>query len=192
MRKVRGKIIAFTGAHGTGKTTAVYECAALLKKSSRTEIGLITEVARDCPLPVYGKRRSVQDFFAAQMWMFVTQMKREIEMADRFETIVSDRTVVDVAAYSLFLGYEDLAADQLALARNHIAVYDRIILIKAGCRPEYLAEDGFRGVDVKEQAEVEALLLRAYQELGIELLDHDQAVGVNNDNYAGQKATCEA
>jgi hypothetical protein len=47
------RIVAVSGTHGTGKTTATYTRAALPKHSHpHAQIGIICEVASRCPLPI--------------------------------------------------------------------------------------------------------------------------------------------
>jgi len=165
---MKGHIIAFTGAHGTGKTTSVLELASQLKKTAWEEVGILTEVARDCPLPVLGKH-SGDGYFDAQRWIFSMQMARDIEMSVKYGVTVSDRTVADAIAYSLFLGYVDLAIGQLDMASNHMGIYEKIYLKRV--TPEYLVDDGFRDVCLANQAEVEMHLIEVYKALGVDVLE---------------------
>lgn len=160
-----GKIIAFTGAHGTGKTTAVFEYTAKLKKTVRSEVGIITEVARRCPLPVLGLDCTTTA--EAQIWIFTEQIRCEIEASLRYDITVSDRTVADSIAYSLLSGFVDLAGAQVALARHHMGIYQEIRFQRIDRNWPCLVDDGFRSVDHDMQIEVERLLLGVYRELGI-------------------------
>ncbi len=61
-----GKIIAFSGTHGTGKTTSVFKLAYELKMENPTlKIGVLQETARTCPHPI-NKDTTPQ----AQSWIF--------------------------------------------------------------------------------------------------------------------------
>jgi adenylate kinase family enzyme len=64
--------IALIGTHGVGKTTLCFDLAARLKRLDRS-VHLVTEVARDCPLPL--NRDTTLD---AQSWILHTQCAREI------------------------------------------------------------------------------------------------------------------
>lgn len=161
-----GKIIAFSGSHGTGKTTAVFEYAAKLKKTTRSEVGIITEVARRCPLPVLGSDSCVPSS-EAQIWIFAEQIRCEIEASLRYDITVSDRTAADSIAYSLLSGFTDLAGAQVALARHHMRIYKEIKFQRIDPDWPRLVDDGFRSVDHELQIEVERLLLGVYRELGV-------------------------
>lgn len=162
-----GKIIAISGSHGTGKTTAAYALAAELKRSQAGEVGVVCEVARRCPLPVYriGHNATTRQ---AQLWVFVEQVRAEIEAVQRYEWVVSDRTIVDSIAYSSVAGFHDLAFGQLSLARHHVSIYERVIFHGAADNP-YCTDDGFRDQDLTLRCEVERRLLELYAELGVEV-----------------------
>lgn len=162
-----GKIIAFTGAHGTGKTTAVYELAAKMKKEAVREMGLILETARRCPFPVFG--REAMPGPEAQMWIFVEQIRCEIEACRSHELTVADRTVADVIAYSRLCGFADLAEAQLHLTRHHTGIYEAVYFRPVADNP-YLVDDGFRSTDRAFQIELERQLLEVYERLGIQLV----------------------
>lgn len=162
----RGKLIAISGAHGTGKTTAAYALAAELKKTGGKNVGLIMETARHCPMPVLqlGQKPTRR----AQLWIFTEQMRSEIEATMRYEVVVSDRSVVDCIAYSSVCGFHGLAYGQLALARHHVSIYDRVIFYGIADNP-YLVNDGFRNLDAGMQREVESRMLEIYAELGVKI-----------------------
>ncbi len=85
--------IALIGTHGVGKTTLAFELAARLKRLDR-RVELVTEVARDCPLPI--NRSTTLD---AQSWILHTQCAREIAAAAKGDVVVCDRSVLDNYAY---------------------------------------------------------------------------------------------
>jgi hypothetical protein len=73
---------------------------------------------------------------------------------------------VDAIAYSSMAGYHGLAAAQLAIAREHAGIYDRVIFHGRGDF-DYLVDDRFRCVDPGNQAEVQSRMLEIYSELAI-------------------------
>lgn len=85
--------IALIGTHGVGKTTLCFELAARLKRLDRS-VHLVTEVARDCPLPI--NRDTTLD---AQTWILHTQCARELAAAKDADAVVCDRSVLDNYAY---------------------------------------------------------------------------------------------
>lgn len=162
-----GKIIAFTGAHGTGKTTSVYDYAGEIKKQGAYEIGIITETARRCPFPIFGK--GSQSSVEAQLWIFSEQIRCELDSILNYEITISDRTVVDVIAYSMLAGLPDLARDQIAMARHHVGIYDTIF-IKPVSGNGFLREDGIRSTDRQLQIDTERILIDVYRTLNLPLI----------------------
>jgi thymidylate kinase len=162
-----GRIIALSGAHGTGKTTAAYKLAAHLKCKVRGEVGLILEVARRCPYKVLTRDHATER--AAQMWIFAEQIRRELDMVLQYDWVVSDRTIVDCIAYSSISGFHELAAAQLAVARHHVGIYHRVMF---RCADQFncLMDDGFRDTDPTAQMWVQSRMLELYLKLDINIL----------------------
>jgi predicted ATPase len=159
-------IIAFTGSHGTGKTTSVYEYCARLKKETRHEIGLITETARRCPFPIFS--RDSQTSPEAQLWIFSEQTRCELDSTNQFETVVSDRTIVDCVGYTILAGFTGLAGSMLSMARHHIAIYEQVIF--KPINSAFFIDDGLRNLDKSRQVELEQTLLNLYHVLGVNLI----------------------
>lgn len=159
-------IIAYSGAHGTGKSTAVLAAALRLKREDGIEAGIIREVARQCPYPIVGAgTRTTRE---AQHWMFVQQMRLEIKLSERYPLVLADRSVVDYIAYASAAGFHDLAYAQLCLARHHVAlgIYQQI-RFHGMDDFSFLEPDGVRDLSPALQAEVQARMLELYAELGI-------------------------
>lgn len=161
-----GYVYAFSGSHGTGKSTAVYEFASELKRDGAGEVGVLLEVARRCPLPVYCKDSITT--FESQRWVFAEQMRLEIEMRQLYNVVVSDRTIVDSIAYSSVAGFHDLAYGMLAIARHHVSIYKKVMFCGIAGNP-YLKDDGFRNTDERLQKEVELRMLELYAQLGVKV-----------------------
>lgn len=94
------------------------------------------------------------------------QIRAEIEAVQRYDTVVSDRTIVDAIAYTFVAGLHDLATSQLALARHHVDLYKRVIFRGIADNP-YCKDDGFRHQDLVLRREVERRMLELYAELGV-------------------------
>jgi predicted ATPase len=122
---MRKNVTAFSGTHGTGKTTAVLRYALDYKMHQPgNTLGIVTEVARTCPWPI--NRQSTAQ---GQAWIFSTHLRAELEASRAHDLVVSDRTVMDAIAYTRVLGYHDLAAAMLAMARVHAPIYQRIVFL---------------------------------------------------------------
>lgn len=157
-----GKIVAYSGTHGTGKTTAVLRCALDLKLAHPGKtIGLVSEVARSCPWPI--NRQSTAQ---GQAWIFSTHLRAELEAARANDIVVSDRTVMDAIAYTRVLGYHDLAAAMLAMARVHAPIYQRIVFLAPD--NAYCFADGKRcHDDAAFRSAVNDELIAIYKETGL-------------------------
>lgn len=160
------KIIAYSGVHGTGKTTAVYEAAAQYKKKGYN-VGIILETARKCPLPVLSlecKKPSVQ----AQQWIFARQIQEEIEAAMRYDIVVTDRTIVDVIAYTRHFQYRSTAyaMESMAYQFKYEEVHFKTLL-----QNDYCIDDGFRYTDDPElRCNIERIMIGLYEKLQIPLI----------------------
>jgi thymidylate kinase len=163
------KIIAFSGAHGTGKTTAVYEKAAELKKSQTTEVGIILETARQCPYPICSKENAIPTR-EAQMWIFSAQMQAEMNAQRRYGVVVSDRTIIDCIAYTAASGMYGLAYAMRDMAVEYAKTAYKQVFFRNIIDHDYLVDDGQRNMAQELRKEVELALLSLYGELGIKLI----------------------
>lgn len=168
------KIIAFSGAHGTGKTTAVYEKAGELKKSQIKEVGIILETARMCPFPFFSKDNP-KTSREAQFWIFSAQIKAELEAARRYGVIVSDRTIVDCIAYTAAAGFYDMAYSMRAMAANYVHDTYREIHFRSILDNDFQIDDGSREMGGTLRQEMELALMSLYAELGVRVI-RDKAV----------------
>ena len=131
--------IAFTGTHGTGKTTSVFKLAADCKLHCSTKsVHIITETASESPFKI-NKNTTPE----SQLWIFTTQIKRELENSLRYKLLISDRTIVDCIAYSTIAGFKDLAKNQIEMAKSFIGTYD-YIFYKSIEKNNFVFEDGIR------------------------------------------------
>ena len=86
--------IAIVGTHGTRKSTLVHLLVGKLKEEG-LDAGYLSEVASSCPLPI-----NQETTIKAQLWIMLTQIKREIELQSRpHEYLVLDRCVLDNYVY---------------------------------------------------------------------------------------------
>jgi nicotinamide riboside kinase len=87
--------IAFSGAHSTGKTTAVNRLAELLEAEGVKTVR-IGEVARKCPWPI--NRDATPK---TQKWIWEAQRKAEEKAAETdADVILCDRTLLDSLCYT--------------------------------------------------------------------------------------------
>jgi hypothetical protein len=161
-----GIVHAFTGTHSTGKTTAVRALhKEMVFRHPDKRVGIVREVARDCPYPVVSLGNSQPDP-VSQQWIFHQQAAAELSARARYDIVICDRTICDCIAYTLAGGLLDLAASFLRLARWHVEIYHRVYFRRArfDMPPE---DDGFRNLDNDFRLRVEGCLLEVYHRLGV-------------------------
>lgn len=158
-----GKIIAYSGTHGTGKTTAVYSKAASLKKQHpQKSVGIITETAPFCPFPINKEATE-----AAQSWIFHTQIKKELEAIRFYDLVVSDRTCIDPIAYTWARGFMNLSTAMVLMAHQHLDHYHKIFFRTLEAN-QYWIPDGIReSSDKAFREKVQEKLYRLYNSLPV-------------------------
>jgi len=163
-RKKTMSIIAYTGTHGTGKTTSCFRMAETLKMAHPNKaIAVHTDDASMCPYPINGDTTS-----ESQMWIFTTHLKTDLDLLSKFDTVVSDRTIVDSIAYTLAAGFDSLAYAMVELARHHLRHYSKIIM-RSSDRNNFCFTDGIRMEGADEyRLEVERCLCEIYGTLEME------------------------
>ncbi len=156
-----GKTIAFTGSHGTGKTTAAYQFAESYKiEHPDKSVHVLCDQEALCPFPI-NKQTSPE----AQMWIFTNQIRQELWLMSRFDIIISDRTVVDAIAYTDVAGFDSLAQGMFDLTLNHIPNYTSI-KFKTIIENDFCCQDGIRETeDSRFRAEIEDRLFDLYENL---------------------------
>lgn len=158
--------IALSGTHGTGKTTKVFQLARDIKLNQASpevmqyvkskNMTILCEVARDCPYPINGET-SVE----AQTWIFTEQVKRELDMAIRYDTIVLDRPIFDSVAYTMRIDRK-LGESMLDMA-THVLHYDLIYVLFP--KRLNLEVDGVRDTNEIFQTEVHEILMSIYERI---------------------------
>ena len=141
--------IAFIGSHGIRKTTAAHGFASVIQRAGRSvEYG--REVVRDNPL---GFNESATG--EAQLWVLVSQVRQELELAPKADVLVLDRGVMDNFAYYLrACGGED-RFDIEPLVRRWSQTYDLVVRLLPDI---VLRADGVRSTNDEFRDTVEAIL----------------------------------
>lgn len=151
-------IVAFSGAQGTGKTTRSYqESVWLSKENPGLTVGTVTDIERRCPYPI--NREATRE---AQEWIFYHQLAAELHAMAHYDLVVSDRTLMDVVAYSMAAGFRLQADEMLLVWRKHSRYYQRIVFCH-GRSNAFNVADGCRDVDPVFRARIEATLYELYK-----------------------------
>lgn len=161
---MKSNIIAYTGTHGTGKTTSVYRKAYELKKESNQSVGIILETARHCPFPIFAQNQ--EPTVQTQLWIFTAQLQKELEMSQNYNVVVADRSVVDCIAYSAFLGQKELVKAMSKIAKEHSKIY-RQIIFRPLSKNNYNQNDNLRHQDESARKEIEDILAKLYLDMEI-------------------------
>jgi nicotinamide riboside kinase len=148
--------IAFIGSHGIRKTSALLAFAAEVQRAGRS-VELGREVVRDNPLGINEGATG-----EAQLWVLVSQIRQELELARKADVLATDRGVMDNFAYYLrACGGEDRYAVE-PLVRRWSLTYDLVVRLLPDIA---LQADGVRSTSDTFRDEVEAILDRVVPEL---------------------------
>ncbi len=143
--------IAFIGSHSVRKSNAVHAFASTIGRAGRSvEVG--REVVRFNPLGLNEGATA-----EAQLWVLMTQVQQELELASRADVLVTDRSVVDNFAYYLRVtGGEDPFCVE-PLIRRWASSYDLSVRLLPDVG---LLADGVRSTNDAFRDEIEAILDR--------------------------------
>ena len=157
--------VAFVGSHGIRKTTAAHAFVGELQRAGRSvEYG--REVVRDNPLGINEGATG-----EAQLWVLVSQVRQELELAPKAEALVTDRGVMDNFAYYLrACGMQDRFAIE-PFVRAWSRTYDLVVRLLPDIA---LRADGVRSTSDAFRDEIETILDRVLPDL----LRPDRLVGV--------------
>jgi nicotinamide riboside kinase len=141
--------IAFIGSHGVRKTAAVASFAATLSRAGRSW-ELVKEVVRHSPLGINETATP-----EAQLWVLVTQVQQELELAHRADVLIADRSVIDNFAYMLRAagGADPFCVEPLL--RCWAPTYDLLVRLLPDVT---LRPDGVRSTNDAFRDEIEAIL----------------------------------
>lgn len=143
--------IAFIGSHSVRKSNAVHAFASTVGRAGRSvEVG--REVVRFNPLGLNEGATA-----EAQLWVLMTQVQQELELASRADVLVTDRSVVDNFAYYLRVtGGDDLFGVE-PLIRHWAGTYDLSVRLLPDVG---LLADGVRSTSDSFRDEIESILNR--------------------------------
>jgi nicotinamide riboside kinase len=145
----RNAKIAFIGSHGIRKTTAALTFAGVIQRAGRS-VEFAREVVRDNPLGFNEEATG-----EAQLWVLMSQVRRELELAQQAECLVTDRGVMDNFAYYLrACGGQDPYGVE-SLVRAWSGTYDLVVRLTPDIE---IRADGVRSTNDQFRDEIEAIL----------------------------------
>jgi nicotinamide riboside kinase len=141
--------VAFIGSHGIRKTSALLAFAAVVQRAGRS-VELGREGVRDNPLGI--NERATGE---AQLWVLVSQIRQELELARKADVLATDRGVMDNYAYYLRANGGADRFDVEPLVRKWSETYDLVVRLLPDIK---LQADGVRSTNDAFRDEVEAIL----------------------------------
>lgn len=147
------KIIAVAATHGCGKTTLVYSLAAHLKKQGLNVV-VLNELARECPFEINQKGED-----RTQVWLITEQIKRELELMDRYDYVIVDRSLLDAYAYATHLTDGSWEFRHLyPYIVKHMEKYYKRVFVLDPASFNYNLEDGVRDTDEEFRLQIHSIL----------------------------------
>jgi len=161
--------IAYTGTQGTGKTTSVFDSAKAAKLAYPDKsITVFHDNAARAPKGLYNKKGTAE----SQLWIFTNQMRTEIELTNIYDIVICDRTVFDSIAYTIWMGFIDLADVMFDLAIYHLNTYDEINFKQIKTN-NWLIDCEHRDTkDLEYRQNIENFLMTLYKKSKITNSDH--------------------
>ena len=158
------KKVALIGSHGSGKTTCLYS-VAYEYKMKKNVIGVLHEVARECPYPINDKAD-----FISQWWMLTHQIENEARSQLLYDRIISDRSVFDNVPYTELLRENGNMKDWECVMINKTALnwatynpYSALIYLT----PLPIEEDKARGTNQRVfQLKIDTLFNELFHQIG--------------------------
>jgi len=141
--------IAFIGSHGIRKTTAAHAFAGTVQRAGRS-VEFAREVVRDNPLGINESATG-----EAQLWVLMSQIRQELELARKADVLATDRGVMDNYAYYLRANGGVDRFDVEPLVRRWCDTYDLVVRLLPDIK---LQADGVRSTNDAFRDEVEAIL----------------------------------
>jgi len=145
----RNAKIGFIGSHGIRKTTAALAFASVIQRAGRS-VEFAREVVRDNPLGLNEGATC-----EAQLWVLTSQIRRELELSQQAECLVTDRGVMDNFAYYLRACAAQDRFDVEPLVRRWSRTYDLVVRLTPDVS---IRADGVRSTSDRFRDEIEAIL----------------------------------
>lgn len=158
------KIIAISGTHGTGKSDLAYNLCIFLKRKGKSVI-VLDELIRESPFKI---NQEASD--STQSWTICKQIVRELELMEKYDYIITDRSVLDAYCYGKALDQEGTWNTCVYLdvfLKEHIHKYYKKLYLLDMDSFNFNIEDGVRDTDDAFRTAVFSNLQDTFYELGV-------------------------
>lgn len=143
--------ILYTGAHGTGKSTAALQRASEIKSLDRKlSVKVIEENIREIER-VCKFNRNTPEF---QKLVFVDHLHKELLFEGLYDVLVCDRTAIDTLVYGLVYKIQ-LPPEYFTLALRHLDTFTEINFYRPLDKDINIINDGFRDTDKEMRDQVD-------------------------------------
>ena len=161
------KIVAISGTHGTGKSCLAYALCAYLKKMGKSVV-VLDELAREAPFEI---NQEADD--KTQIWLSCSQVVKELELMERYELVITDRSVLDSYCYGAALAKKYKKEDWIyhnlyAYLAAHIQRYYLHLYVLDPVSFNFNLNDGIRDNDETFRIIVHEEIMRAMEEANLE------------------------
>lgn len=163
-------IIAFSGTHGSGKSTAAYILASQMKMSGYSVV-VLDELARECPLPINKESDAL-----TQYWILSAQIKKEIKLMSKYDYVIADRSIFDTISYAVTLNLINIDHDDIL--SSYVKNYYHSIFLLDPDGFDYQFDDGIRDLDSVFRYDIYVTLRKLYDKFNIKykLLHNKEAL----------------
>ncbi|HLD89561.1 MAG TPA: Hint domain-containing homing endonuclease [Patescibacteria group bacterium] len=157
----------FLHADGTvlknsGKSTIAYSLCTKMKLSGKNAI-VLDELARKCPFIINKGAGS-----HTPRWLTCKQITEELELQDKVDFVIADRSVMDAYCYDLTIhGSNSTMSAYEGVIKDHILNLYKTIYIPNMDMFNFQLADGVRDLDPKFRSDVNTNILNTYNKLNI-------------------------
>lgn len=144
-------IVALAGTHGTSKSTLAYSLCTYAKKSGINAV-VLDERARECPFPINEDATST-----TQSWLILSHAKKELELASKYDLVISDRSVIDPYVYGITLGLTGSYVELIDYCLYHMIENYIVTFLLDKDKFDYCKDDGVRSTNTKFRCNVDEM-----------------------------------
>jgi nicotinamide riboside kinase len=175
--------IAITGSHGVGKTTLAKAVA------EKFNLLFIAEMARAVAntMNIFHTNAIVRSDVSRKVIFQETIWQMQLAAEESLDSFVSDRSILDVVAYSLYYGLDGFRwQKRREWAVNYARFnYDLLIYLPVRFKPE---DDGFRLADAESQAAVNELIRDMFRDVSNEVFASERMIAAVKPGTKAAKA----
>ena len=154
------KIIAFSSTHGTGKSSLAYMLAAKMKLAGHNVV-VLDELARKCPFKI---NKDAGD--KTEPWIICKQITEELELIDKVDYLIVDRSVFDSYVYNMVLNMRHTMCSKLiTYIEEHVKAYYKMIYVPDKDSFNFQLADGVRDLDIDFRDKVFTAMVTMYESI---------------------------